>query len=206
MKALLNIMILKDLIKFKKIKIKVNLYVIMKLIKNIEKLNNSKVDVVWLESKLPKPETFSKNQTQMEMVNSAGMSISKVSRIWMMDKYHKSIHNQTDNVLIDFQQIAKILIYQYSQNTLHLLNILHSFPNLVNMVSLRVWDQYLHLQLINFNLEDAINNNHVEDIVHFKVKDVNNLKIKYVLKYIRQNGIDEIDLVSDDDKYNIKIL
>ena len=178
MKTLLNIMILKDLIKFKKIKIKVNLYVIMKLIKNIEKLINSKVDVVWLESKLPKPETFSKNQTQMEMVNSAGMSICKVSRIWMMDKYHKSIHNQTDNVLIDFQQIAKILIYQYSQNTLHLLNILHSFPNLVNIVSLRVWDQYLHLQLINFNLEDAINNNHVEDIVHFKVKDVNNLKIK----------------------------
>ena len=46
MKTLLNIMILKDLIKFKKIKIKVNLYVIMKLIKNIEKLINSKVDVV----------------------------------------------------------------------------------------------------------------------------------------------------------------
>ena len=81
MKMLLNIMISKDIKKFKKRKIKVNFYVIMNLIKNLEKLYNSKVVVVCLQSKLLTPETFSKNQIQMEMVNSAGMSICKVSRI-----------------------------------------------------------------------------------------------------------------------------
>jgi hypothetical protein len=68
--------------------------------------------------------------------------------------------------MIDIQDVAQILLDQYFQNTVLLLNMFHSLLCLVNKVKVHVLDQSLHLQIADFNLKDAANNIHVEEAIH----------------------------------------
>ena len=81
-----------------------------------------------------------------------------------------------DNLMIDFQTVAQILLYQYFQNTVLPLNMFHSLLSLVNKVKMHVLDQSLHLQIADFSLKDAVNNIYVEEPINAKVKVANHLK------------------------------